>query len=218
MEDATTTSLAQLSVEELVARLATSDPVPGGGSAAAIAGAMGAALVGMVVELTAGRPAAEEHAATLADLAASSARHRAELLEMAQRDATAYRSVVAARRLPRETDDQKAERRRAVGEAMHAAAEAPLIVARLAVEVMDDAARVAPIGNVNAVSDAGVAALLAATAVRGAILNVQINLPYLADGDPLRIGTADELAGLQARSDELQRSALKAVEERMQPT
>lgn len=218
MEDATTTSLRQLSVDDLIARLASSDPVPGGGSAAAIAGAMGAALVGMVVELTVGRPAAEAHADTLAELAAAAGRQRAQLLQLAQDDAAAYQSVVAARRMPRDDDAQKAERRRRLDAAMHAAAEAPLAAARLAVEVLSGAARVAPIGNVNAVSDAGVAALLAGTAVRGAILNVQINLPYLAADDPLHDGTTRELTELQARAEELQRSALAVVEERMQPT
>lgn len=218
MEDAPTASLSQLSVDALIARLSSSDPVPGGGSAAGIAGAMGAALVGMVVELTVGRPAAEEHAASLERLGSSSARLRQALLDLSQQDADAYQSVVAARRLPRETDADKAHRRRVIDEAMHAAAEAPLGIARLAVDVLADAAAVAPIGNVNAVSDAGVAALLAGTAVRGAILNVQINLPYLAADDPLLDGTAEELTRLQSRAEALQRDALAAVEERMQPT
>jgi formiminotetrahydrofolate cyclodeaminase len=214
MEDPTTTNLSELTVNALVARLDSSDPVPGGGSAAAIAGAMGAALVGMVVSLTSGRPGAEDHEQRLAELRGSSAEAHQTLLELAQRDSVAYQSVVNARRLPRESDEQRQGRREAVARAMHDAAEAPLLSARRALAVLEDAAAVAPIGNVNAVSDAGVAALLAWTALRGAILNVRINLPYLAADDPLR-EAGHELAALQARGDELRRAAEATVDERL---
>jgi len=214
MEDPTTTNLSELTVNALVARLDSSDPVPGGGSAAAIAGAMGAALVGMVVSLTSGRPGAEDHEEQLAALRASSAEAHATLLDLAQRDSVAYQAVVTARRLPRETDEQKQVRREAVGRAMHDAAEAPMLTARRALDVLEDAAAVAPIGNVNAVSDAGVAALLAWTALRGAILNVRINLPYLSADDPLR-GAEEELTELQARGDALRGAAEATVDERL---
>lgn len=214
MEDRTTTNLSELTVSALVDRLDSSDPVPGGGSAAAIAGAMGAALVGMVVSLTSGRPGAEQHEEQLAALRASSAEAHATLLDLAQRDSVAYQSVVHARRLPRETDEQKQARREAIGHAMHDAAEAPMLTARRAVAVLEDAAAVAPIGNVNAVSDAGVAALLAWTALRGAILNVRINLPYLTADDPLR-DSDGELAELQARGDAMRQAAEATVDDRL---
>jgi formiminotetrahydrofolate cyclodeaminase len=214
MEDGTTTHLRELTVSALIDRLDSSDPVPGGGSAAAIAGAMGAALVGMVVSLTTGRPGAEEHEEQLAALRASSADAHDTMLDLAQRDSVAYQSVVTARRLPRETDEQRQARREAVGRAMHDAAEAPLLTARLAVAVLEDAAAVAPIGNVNAASDAGVAALLAWTALRGAILNVRINLPYLAADDPLK-GADRELNELQARGDALRQATEATVDRRL---
>jgi formiminotetrahydrofolate cyclodeaminase len=215
MEDAPTTNLSELSIQELLDRLDSSDPVPGGGSAAAIAGAMGAALVGMVVSLTIGRPGLEEHEARLAALGASARESHASLLDLAQRDSTAYQSVIQARRMPRESDEQRQARRAAIGRAMHDAAEAPMGIARVALTVLKDAASVAPIGNVNAISDAGVAGLLGWAGLQGAILNVQINLPYLPEDDTLRTYAPGELEDLRSRGDELRKAVEATVTERM---
>lgn len=215
MEDTNTSSLGDLPIRSLVERLASRDPVPGGGSASAIAGSMGAALVGMVVELTVGRPGSETHDAQLSELRAAAARRRAELLDLSERDADAYQAVVLARRLPRESDAERQARRRAIDSAMRTAAEVPLATARAALTVLEDAAAVAPIGNVNAVSDAGVAALLAWTALRGAVLNVRINLPYLPADDPLRETAPAELRELLASGDRLRAAVEAAVDKRM---
>ena len=217
LED-TATDIRHLTIEELTARLASRDPIPGGGSAAAIAGAMGAALVGMVAELTIGRPDAEPHAAELASLRDDAARFRDELLSLAQTDAAAYAAVVAARRLPRESDEEKAARRATLDEAMVAAADAPLHVARLAAATLELAARIAPIGNPNAASDAGVAAQLASAGVRGAVLNVRINLPYLPAVAGLRDSAPAELEQLEARSAEVERSTVEEVNRRIGPS
>jgi formiminotetrahydrofolate cyclodeaminase len=217
LED-TATDLRHLSVEELTSRLASHDPIPGGGSAAAIAGAMGAALVGMVVELTIGRADAEAHAAELSSLRADAARYRDELLSLAQTDAAAYAAVVAARRLPRATGEEKAARRAALDAAMVAAADAPLHVARLSAATLELAARIAPIGNANAASDAGVAAQLASAAVRGAVLNVRINLPYLPAEAGLRDTAPAELEALEARADEVERATVAEVNRRISPS
>ncbi len=216
MEDANTTSLSDLTVDDLVERLASRDPVPGGGSASAIAGAMGAALVGMVVELTVGRRGSEDHEGELAELLASATRRRAELLALSQRDAAAYQAVVLARRMSRDSETEREARRAALDREMHTAADVPLATARAALAVLSDAARVSPIGNVNAVSDAGVAALLAWTALRGAVLNVRINLPYLPPGDALLESAPRELAELVTRADALRLAVERAVDERMQ--
>ena len=218
MEEPTTTSLSDLSARELVARLATHEPIPGGGSAAALAGAMGAALVAMVAELTIGRPDATERDAELRELRDNANSHRERLLQLADDDANAYDAVVRARRLPRESESDKEQRRRAVDAAMVEAAAVPLQTAQVAAVVLDLAARIAPIGNRNAVSDAGVAAQLAATAVRGAILNVRINLPYLPEGAALSAEAPAELARLTAAADEGEGAALSAVERRLEPS
>jgi formiminotetrahydrofolate cyclodeaminase len=208
-------SIAELTVRDLTARLASRAPVPGGGSASALSGALGAALVEMVCELTLGRPEYEEVDPVARQIGTAAGELRASLLTSAEEDAAAYLSVVAARRMPREDDEQRAARKAAIGEASVAATEVPLRIARLAADVLDLAAGIAPIGNRNAVSDAGVAALLSATAVRGASLNVTINLPSLPEGHALRTDAPKRLAEFEARVARREADALAAVRQRM---
>ena len=207
--------LMELPARALIERLATSEPIPGGGSAAAMAGAMGAALVHMVVELTLGRPAAEGHEEALTRIGTGSVGWQSELLNLAELDATAYDAVVRARRLPRETDRARESRAVEVTGALREATRVPLATARAASEVLGLANLLAPIGNRNAISDVGVAALLAGAAVRGAGLNVEINLPYLAEDDPLRGEAAEELAGLTATAEERERAIRATVAGRL---
>lgn len=205
----------ELPARAFVERLATSEPMPGGGSAAAMAGAMGAALVHMVVELTLGRPAAEGHEQALTRIGTGSVGWQSELLNLAELDATAYDAVVRARRLPRETERARESRAVEVAGSLREATRVPLATARAASEVLGLAKLLAPIGNRNAISDVGVAALLAAAAVRGAGLNVEINLPHLAEDDPLRGDAAEELAGLTATADERERAIRATVAGRL---
>jgi formiminotetrahydrofolate cyclodeaminase len=206
--------LTELSARELVERLATSDPIPGGGSASAIAGAIGAALVRMVVALTTGRPDAAEHDAALTDIAIAAATAQSALLNLAELDAAAYDAVVRARRLPRDTDLDRQARATQVAAAVREATRVPLETARIAAGVLDLAERLAPIGNSNAVSDVGVGALLAAAAVRGAVLNVRINLPAV-DDEALRREAAEGVAALTDGLDDRERALQAAVAERL---
>ena len=207
--------LTDLTVRRLIERLASSDPVPGGGSAAAVAGAMGAALVQMVVELSTGRPAAEEHEDALAEVGAAATAAQSELLTLAEEDAVAYDAVVRARRLPRETEPERDARDSRLADAMREATRVPLETARVAAQVFGLAELLAPIGNRHAISDVGVAALLAATALRGAALNVEINLPYLAPDEALRGEAARQLGSLLATIDGRERAVRVAVAERL---
>lgn len=211
------TQLTDLPVHDLLERLGSSDPVPGGGSAAALSGAMGAALVAMVAELTIGRPDYTEHEAVIRHLRFDALDRRAQLLDLAEQDAAAYEAVVRARRMPKGSDPEREARTAALRQAMVAAADVPLRAAVVAAEVLDLAQRIAPIGNRNAVSDAGVAALLAAAAIRGALLNVRINLPYLADDDALRASAPAELARLEDLATSGERTAMAAVDARLVP-
>ena len=217
MEDSAT-DLRNLSVGELTTRLASRNPIPGGGSASAIAAAMGAALVGMVAELTIGRPEAEPHADELRAIRDEAARYRAELLGLAQTDAAAYDAVVRARRMARTTEEEREARRAAVGGAMVAAADAPLHIARLAAATMQLAERIAPMGNPNAVSDTGVAALLAGAAVRGAAMNVRINLPYLPADVGLRSTAPAELEALETQVAAAEARTTAIVNGRLEPS
>lgn len=172
--------LTQLTVHELIEHLATSDPVPGGGSAAALAGAMGAALMRMVVELTLGR-AASESAEAVGKIGSAAAAWQSELLNLVDLDANAYRAVVEARRLPHGTDLERRARDVQVAAAIREATRVPLQTIRAATAVLELAERLAPLGTRHAISDVGVGAVLAGTSVRGAAFNVRINLPYVQD-------------------------------------
>lgn len=209
------TRLPDLSLQTFLERLASGDPVPGGGSAAALAGAMGAALIEMVVELTVGRPAAEDHEDALGKIAAAAAESRAALLSLAELDAGAYDAVVRARRLPRGSAREDEARAIEVVAAVAEATRIPLTTAGVASAVLDLAARLAPLGNRNAISDVGVAGLLAATALRGAALNVQINLPSLGSDHPLRRDATVELTEWLASADERERAVRDAVADRL---
>ena len=207
--------LTNLPTRELIERLATSDPIPGGGSASALAGAMGAALVHMVVALTANRPAAAGNEEILAEIGSEAVAAQSELLRLAELDAAAYDAVIRARRLPKDTELERQSRDTQVHQATREATLAPLETVRRAADVLGLAERLAPIGNRNAVSDVGVGALLAVTAMRGAALNVRINLPYLADDDPLREDAGSQLYALLDRIDERERDVRHAVEARL---
>ncbi|MEO6578354.1 MAG: cyclodeaminase/cyclohydrolase family protein, partial [Candidatus Limnocylindria bacterium] len=173
-------------MRDLVQRMATSDPVPGGGSAAAMAGAMGAALIHMVVELTIGRPGMESNARQLTEVGVASAQFQSELMSLVDADAVAYGAVVQSRRLPNTTEREREIRVMHFNAAIREAVRAPLAVARAASEVLELATRLAPIGNRNAISDVGVGAMLASTSLRGAALNVEINLPMVKGDEALR--------------------------------
>ena len=179
---------------------------------------MAAALVAMVAELTSGRPDYAELEATIVALRASALERRALLLELAEEDASAYQAVVEARRMPRQSEPEREARAATLRSAMVDAARVPLRTAVVAAEVLELARRIAPIGNRNAVSDAGVAAQLAAAALRGALLNVRINLPYLPADEPLRRSAPAEISRLEALAAERERAATDAVDARLAPS
>jgi formiminotetrahydrofolate cyclodeaminase len=205
--------LGDLPVRELIDRLASKAPAPGGGSAAALAGAMGAALVEMVGELTTGRADLDGSDGAVGEICAAATTRRTELLGLAELDASAYDAVIAARRLPRQTDAERADRALRVTDATREATRIPLRVAEAAADVLRLAERIAPLGNPHAVSDAGVAAQLASASVRGALLNVRINLPSLAEDDPVRRSAATRVDALDAEARERERHVLAVVAE-----
>jgi formiminotetrahydrofolate cyclodeaminase len=197
------------SLAAFVGEVASSNPTPGGGSVAAHAGALGAALVQMVAGLTAGKKKYVDVDAEMRAIALEVAGIGNQLAGLVARDAAAYEAVARAYKLPPETD--AAERARAVQESLELAAEVPLETARLCARVAELAADVAARGNSNAVSDAGVAALLAEAACRGAAYNVRINVTSMSDralGAPL----VDEVRALVARTSEASARATAAVE------
>jgi glutamate formiminotransferase/formiminotetrahydrofolate cyclodeaminase len=162
-------------------KLASKEPAPGGGSAAALCGSMAAALTSMVGRLTVGKKAYAQVKDEMRELVRASEALRATLTLLIKKDTDAFNAVISAFKLPEETGDEKKAKQEAINSAYAEAATVPIEVMETALEVMKLAKVVAEKGNVNSVSDAGVAALCADAAVRGAALNVKINLPSLAD-------------------------------------
>lgn len=161
--------------------LASSDPTPGGGGAAAVMGATGAALLSMVANLTIGKKGFEAIEPEMKALLVQSEKLRAEISAMLQEDVDAFNTLMAAYKLPKDSDEDKAKRSLMIQAGLKGATEAPLACARAASEVIRLAQRVAEIGNKNVISDAGVGVLAALAALRSAALNVYINAPSLKD-------------------------------------
>jgi glutamate formiminotransferase/formiminotetrahydrofolate cyclodeaminase len=166
----------------------TSLPRPGGGSVAAAAGALAAALTQMVAGLTTGRPKYAHIAAEMQAAAGRAAILGADLSVLVRHDATAVEAVTSAYRLPRRTEEEASTRATAIQQAMRRATEVPLEIARAAAAVAELAASVAERGNSNAVADAAVAAVLAECVCRAAALTVRVNAAALRDTpDRLRL-------------------------------
>lgn len=171
----------ELSTAAFLDALAAGTPTPGGGGAAAVMGAMGAALVSMVANLTIGKKGYEPHDAEMRALLAASESLRHRLANMVAEDAAAFDSLMAAYKLPKATDDEKAHRAAAIQAGLKAATLAPLACARAAGEGVRLAAQSVEHGNVNVISDVGVGVLACQAALRSAALNVHINAPQIKD-------------------------------------
>ncbi len=161
--------------------IASSDPVPGGGSVSAYAGALAAALTRMVAGLTIGRKKYAAVEAEMTVVAANAEKLAGDLSRLVERDAEAYAAVSAAYKMPKESPDSAAARGKAITMALLFAAEVPLETARRCADAGALAVTVASRGNSNAITDAGVAAMLASAGCRGAAFNVRINVASLTD-------------------------------------
>ena len=184
--------------------LASSTPVPGGGSAAALTGAIGVSLLVMVASMARTRHATPEDTADLAAAAARLRPLRDELMMLIDDDGEAYSGVLAAYRLAKATDQEKAARTRAIDAAMRRATSVPLQTMRACEGALREAAVIVRSGNPNAMIDAAVGARLLMTALECAAMNVTVNLPGVADADFVRTA-GDERQTLLERAATLVR-------------
>ena len=194
--------LADMQVTQFCDVLASDAPAPGGGSTAALEGALGAALTAMVCGLTTVGKSREKYAEYQEFVLASQKKAldlKARFMDVMDRDTEAFNVVSAAFGMPKATDEEKAARSAAIQEATKFAALVPMQVARNAYELMTVIMDVARLGNRNAVTDACVAMMSARSAVLGALMNVRINLGSLKD--------KEFVAKLQAEACELERLA-----------
>jgi len=193
--------------------LAAATPTPGGGSAAAHAGAMGAALVAMVARLTVGKKKYAAVEAQMNEILNQTERLRRELTEAVDEDSAAFEGVMAAFKLPKDTPKKEKIRAEAIEKATLYAAQVPFTVAQKSVSVMALAERAVTLGNLNAISDGASAAAMARAALVSAGYNVRINLAGLADkaaGDSL----LSQLHTLEGKAVELEKNIQKSIQER----
>ena len=197
--------LTELTVKDFLNKVAGSDPVPGGGSIAALNGALASALAAMVANLTIGKKKYAEVQEDMLAIAQEAEGLMSAFTTDIDRDSDAYDRVFACFKMPKDTDEEKAARSAAIQEATKYAAQVPLEVARRACALMPRIAEVARRGNQNAVTDACVAMMSARNAVLAAVLNVRINLSSLKD--------QALVARLQAEADELEQQATAREQE-----
>ena len=173
--------ITQRPLETFLDELAGSAPTPGGGSAAAIMGAMGAALISMVCNVTIGKKGHEAVESEMKSVRDESEKLRLRLTSMVAEDIAAFDGLMAAYRLPKVTDEDKSRRATAIQSSLRAATDTPLACARACAEVVALSRRAGEKGYAGVISDAGVGVLAANTALRSAALNVYINAPSLKD-------------------------------------
>jgi formiminotetrahydrofolate cyclodeaminase len=173
--------LTEKSIESFLTELTSSAPAPGGGSVAALSGALGAALISMVSNLTIGK---EKYASVQDEINAllhNSEKLRVSLTALLEQDVEAYTRLSQIMKMPRETEEQKNTRTEAMQKALKDASNVPMRIAETCVELMDLCRPAAEKGNINAVSDVGVGILMAEAGLRSAALNVLINLGMIKD-------------------------------------
>ena len=194
-------SLTEFTVNQLIAAFRSPEPTPGGGSAAALAGAVGAALLSMVGGLSRPRASSPEDTERLAEAGGRCAELSQGLTALIDRDTDAYNAVVAAYRLPKGSDDEARRRSVRIQEALAEATDSPLEVMRRCAAALDHASVIAALGNRSASSDVQCGLELLGAGLRGAMLNVEINLSSLKDADRVA-GIRNEASGLIRKATE----------------
>ncbi len=200
-------AMRELTLGEFCAQTASRAPTPGGGSVSALVGALAAALAEMVASLTVAKAGFESVHEEMCELLSSGEMLRDAFYSLIDADCAAFGSYMDALRMPKETEEDRACRKDALHAAALRAAEAPLEMARCSLRVMPLAEKALRLGNPMAASDARIAAILARSAVRAALINVRVNLPSLGDA-ALAAEMESECAAMEARAKALEEEIL----------
>ena len=206
--------LTDKKVSNFLGELASNSPTPGGGSVAALAGALGAALISMVGNLTAGKKKYENIEEDIKKIVSSSEKLRYELSQLIEEDVKAFNNFMATYKMPKETEDEKRMRTEKIQEALIEAAKVPLKTAYKCLDIMILSREVAEKGNVNLISDVGVAVLMAEAALESAILNVKINLRMIKD-EKVRTELSSSMEEILLKEKGQKEKVLEIVESKM---
>lgn len=200
----------EMSVEKFLAETASKNPVPGGGSIAALSAGLSASLIEMVAGLTIGKKGFEEVEAEMKNLSEIAGKHRVEFLQFIDKDSEAFNNVMGAFKLPKETDAEKKSRSAIIQDSFKSAALVPLEIAKNAFELMSLAQVVVSKGNQNAVTDGAVATMMARTAVLSALYNVKINLGSIKD-EAFVTDVTKQVEELETKVNVVEKSILDTV-------
>lgn len=173
--------MRNLTLNDFTEKLASNSPVPGGGSVAAVSASLSAALAGMVANLTLGKKKYVQVEEEMNSIIEKASELRNKILDYIEKDSNAYNKVIDAYKMPKETEEEKQARSKAVEDGSKFAAEIPFEIAKISYEIFPLAEAVVKSGNSNAITDGLISAMLARTAVLAGILNVRINLEYIND-------------------------------------
>jgi formiminotetrahydrofolate cyclodeaminase len=198
----------------LLEKFSAATPTPGGGSAAALVGSIAASLVAMVAGLTLGKKSYQAVEPEMRRVLAEATKLRDEILELADRDSEAFKAVMAAYRLPKETESDRAARAQAIQTALKSATEIPHQTALRCLRVLELAEIVVARGNKSALSDGGAAAVLAEGALQAALLNVAINLASLSD-ETVKLEYSRERERLAHQAQAKRAMIFQAISERL---
>jgi len=201
-------------INNFLDELASNSPTPGGGSVAALAGALGAALISMIGNLTVGKKKYEDVEEDIKKIISSSEKLRYELSELIEDDVKVFNNFMATYKMLKETEDEKKVRAEKIQESLIEAAKVPLKVAYKCLDILSLSKEVAEKGNINVVSDVGVAVLMAEAALESAILNVKINLRMIKD-EKVRTELSSSIKEILLKEKGQKEKVLEIVEQKI---
>ena len=207
-------AFADNTIRDFSMALSSDSPTPGGGSVAALNGSLAASLLCMVCNLTRGKERFRAVEAEVITLLAEAEKARDRFSQLMDEDASAFDGVIAAYRMSKESDEERGRRKAAIQKGLKRAAQVPLETAKLGITTLELAEHLAGIGNPHAITDVGVAALLAEGAVWGSLLNVEVNARLLKD-EGVRDDFIEEIGRMREQSSAIRELVLAEVKERM---